>query len=386
MNPGAKEVDVLIIGGGPAGSSVAWALRGSGLKVALLDKSSFPRNKICAGWVTPPVLEALGIDWRDYARQHVLQVIRGFRVGVIGAQEVDIAYPNDEVPVSFGIRRCEFDNFLLARTNATLYLNQAFESIRRVDDGWLVNESIQPRVLVGAGGHFCPVARSIGAKLGHTELVVAAQEVEFQMSAEQNIACQLRGEQPAIYFCNDLKGYGWVFRKGNWLNIGIGREDNHRLSEHLREFCRWLFETGRVPAQPTHRFQGHAYLLANHAVRPLFDDGVLLVGDAAGLAYPQSGEGIRPAVESGLLAGKLIAESAGELERMHLDRYRNQIENRFGRRSNGVQVPNPSWLKLMVAKQLLKTRWFDRRVVIDRWFLHRDLPALRVDDGKAIAA
>ncbi|MFO1435459.1 MAG: NAD(P)/FAD-dependent oxidoreductase [Gammaproteobacteria bacterium] len=387
MNPPIRNVDVLIVGGGPAGSSVAWALRHYGLKIAVLDKSQFPRNKICAGWVTPQVLQALDIDWRDYAREHVLQPIHGFRVGSIGADEVDVAYPNNEVPVSFGIRRCEFDNYLLSRAGAKLYLGEPLTSMRRSEERWIVNESISAQFIVGAGGHFCPVARNIGARLGNTERVVAAQEVEFQMDAVQSAACRLEGEHPAIYFCNDLKGYGWAFRKGEWLNIGIGREDNHRLSEHLQNFCKWLVETRRIPAQPSQRFQGHAYLLASHATRPLVGDSVMLVGDAAGLAYPQSGEGIRPAVESGLLAGQIIAQSRGNLTRVDLHRYGDLIANRFGQRSGGVLASHSSWLKTALARQLLRTRWFDRRIVINRWFLHRSLPALKLEiDAATMAA
>ena len=65
--------DALIVGGGPAGSSCAWALRRAGLAVWVLDKSKFPRDKVCAGWITPPVIETLEIDRADYAAHHVLQ-------------------------------------------------------------------------------------------------------------------------------------------------------------------------------------------------------------------------------------------------------------------------------------------------------------------------
>ena len=69
--------DVLIVGGGPAGSSCAWGLRGSGLDVAILDRQTFPRDKICGGWITPQVLSELGIDPAEYGRDRVLQPITG---------------------------------------------------------------------------------------------------------------------------------------------------------------------------------------------------------------------------------------------------------------------------------------------------------------------
>jgi len=98
--------------------------------------------------------------------------------------------------------------------------------------------------------------------------------------------------------------------QGDYLNIGLGREGHQGLAEQLEDFCDFLRERGRIPA--TYRqIPGHAYLLRGRSQRRLVDDGVLLIGDAAGLAYPQSGEGIRPAVESGLIAAAVIAQPAG---------------------------------------------------------------------------
>jgi flavin-dependent dehydrogenase len=62
---------VLIVGGGPAGSSLAWGLRDSGLNVIVMDKSTFPRAKVCAGWITPAVITTLCIDTAEYAQGRV---------------------------------------------------------------------------------------------------------------------------------------------------------------------------------------------------------------------------------------------------------------------------------------------------------------------------
>ena len=69
--------DILIVGGGPAGSSCAWGLRDSGLNVVVLDRATFPRNKLCGGWITPLVLDELSIAPDDYAPGHVFQPIYG---------------------------------------------------------------------------------------------------------------------------------------------------------------------------------------------------------------------------------------------------------------------------------------------------------------------
>jgi geranylgeranyl reductase family protein len=373
----STDVDVLVVGGGPAGSSVAWGLRGHGLRVAVLDKAAFPRTKVCAGWITPAVARALGLDLHEYAQGRTLQPINGFLVGMIGAAAKEIRY--DEEPVSYGIRRCEFDEYLLRRCGAELWLGQSLSRMERQGDRWLVNDAIRARLIVGAGGHFCPVARALGARLGQGELVVAAQEIEFEMTAEQRSACAVRADTPELYFCPDLKGYGWIFRKGDWLNVGLGREDNHRLAEHVAQFCEAVRLQGRVGFHLPTRFHGHAYLLSHRAQRPLAADGVLLVGDATGLAYPQSGEGIRPAVESALLAARTVLASAGDFSAQGLNGYAESIARRFGTRTATTPVttaPHPSRWKQALARYALSTRWFNRHVVIERWFLHRHQPAL----------
>ena len=371
------DTEVLIIGGGPAGSTLARALTQAGIRAVIMDKAEFPRDKVCAGWVTPAVIQELEIDLEDYARDLVLQPIHAFRTGQIGQRPVQSGFPNQ--PVSYGIRRIEFDNYLLRRCGAELQLGQAFRSMQRDADGWVVNDTIKARLVVGAGGHFCPVARSIDAK-GSCETAVAAQEIEFEMSPEQQAQCPVDGEIPEIFFTPDLKGYGWVFRKGNYLNIGLGREDKHRLSGHVEHFCSYLVQIGRIPRVLPDKFKGHAYLLYPHAERILVQDRVMLIGDAAGLAYAQSGEGIRPAVESALLAARVILECQGDYSVRRLRVYVHTLEERFGRRQ-----PPPGWgerlspqFRRLLAGQLMKNHWFSRNLLIKRWFLHmqdKPLPA-----------
>ena len=135
-----ETCDVLIIGGGPAGSSCAWKLRQSGLDVVILDKAQFPRHKVCAGWITPPVLEELEVDTADYGQQLVIQPITRFLTGMIGGREVETTY---DKTVSYGIRRFEFDNYLLRRSGARLRLGEAFRTIRNEGSDWVVNEALR---------------------------------------------------------------------------------------------------------------------------------------------------------------------------------------------------------------------------------------------------
>lgn len=367
--------DLIIIGAGPAGSTLAKALEDTDKRVLLIDKQEFPRDKTCAGWVTPAVMESLSIDPEDYGRGRTLQPIRRFRIGMMGQAPVE----NDHGGiVSYGIRRCEFDHFLLERTRCDKVLGVPVKTIKREGGNWLVNDRWQAPLVVGAGGHFCPVARLLGDGPGSHETVVAAKEVEFRMTPEQAKTCRASGDTPELWFCRDLKGYAWIFRKGSHLNIGLGREDNHKLSDHLHHFVDEMKHTGRIPSDLPGRFKGHAYLLYNHAHRPLVDDGILLLGDAAGLAYTQSGEGIRPAVESAMLAAEVI-RSAENYSAHSLQPYGEAIAERFGNRAEqhntGWQLPD--WVKTPLAGTLMRSRWFTRKVVTERWFLHQEVPPLK---------
>lgn len=368
--------DIIIVGAGPAGSTLARALEDSGKRILIIDKQTFPRDKTCAGWVTPAVMASLDIDPGKYSVGRTLQPIRRFRIGMMGQSAVE----NDHGDiVSYGIRRCEFDAYLLDRANCDKQLATPVKSIDRNNGNWVINDQWQAPLLVGAGGHFCPVARLLGDGPGKHETVVAAKEVEFEMTPEQARVCEARGDTPELWFCRDLKGYAWVFRKGSYLNIGLGREDNHRLSDHLEAFVEEMKQSGRLPSDLPGRFKGHAYLLYAHANRPLVDDGVLLIGDAAGLAYTQSGEGIRPAIESALMAANVI-KSATDYSALSLQSYGERIAERFGTRATdqepGFEVPD--WLKQPIASTLMRSHWFTRKVVTEKWFLHQEVPPLEV--------
>ena len=372
---------MLVVGGGPAGSSCAAGLARAGVDVAVFDKAHFPRDKVCAGWITPPVLRALEIEPEDYAKGgRVIQPIRGFAVARRGEAGSDA---DCGAVVSYGIRRRELDRFLLERSGAALRLGRPFESLRREAGEWIVGESIRARRLVGAGGHFCPVARALGARPGRDEpATVVAREVEFEMTPEQQARCPVRADRPALFFEPDLRGYGWVVRKGDWLNVGLGRQDGEGFPARAADFAAWLEREGFVPPGVPPRWRGHAYLLHGEAPRRLCAPGALLCGDAAGLAYPRSGEGIRPAVESGLLAARaLVCALRGRGESAERS-YARALESRFGPRCRrpGAAAVLSGWLperaRARVAGRCLASAWFSRRVVVERWFLHREVPAL----------
>jgi flavin-dependent dehydrogenase len=140
---------VLVVGGGPAGSSCARRLVRAGLDVIVVDRAVFPRPKVCAGWVTPAVLDSLDVDRAEYARGRVLQPITSFRTGLIGGETLETRY---EQPVSYGIRRFELDRYLLARSGARLVTGVSVSRLERRVGTWVVNGELEAPMLVGAGG------------------------------------------------------------------------------------------------------------------------------------------------------------------------------------------------------------------------------------------
>lgn len=369
-------VDVAIVGGGPAGSSCAWGLRDSGLKTVVIDKAKFPRHKVCAGWITPGIVEALQLDMEDYAEGRVLQPFTSFLTGMIGGKPLETRY--GEV-VSHGIRRCEFDDYLLRRTGCDLRLNESLRCLEREGEHWLLNGEIRARWVIGAGGHFCPVAKLVVPRPPEQEEpVVLAQESEFELTDDELAHCPVSGDRPELYFCPDLAGYGWIVRKGRYLNVGLGREHERHLGDHIAAFLTFLRERGRLTLEPKESFRGHAYRLRRYA--PLLDppEGILLIGDCVGLAAPQSGEGIRPAIESGLIAAKVLRQLPDVPPEAVAAAFRAQFIHRFGA-SRARASESSAWvrrLRCLAAAGLMRTRWFTRRVLLDQWFLGRQLEPL----------
>jgi flavin-dependent dehydrogenase len=365
-----ERVDVLVVGGGPAGSSLAWGLRGAGLRVCVMDRATFPRDKTCAGWVTPPVWSALDLAPSAYAAAgHTLQPIRGFQIRRMG--DAPALAQSPEV-VSHGIRRCELDAFLLARCGAELRLGDSVRALERTADGWLVNGAVQARLLVGAGGHFCPVARALSAGQPK-EVPIAAQELELPVSAAEACAVGVDPELPEIQFTRDLAGYAWIFRKGGYLNVGLGRRGGAGLGIELRA----LLRSRGMPEPWGDAVRGHAYFTSGSTRRPLVRERAALLGDAAGLAYPKSGEGIRPAVESGLLLARAIGTGRDPGDPRALANYERAVRARFGRRRMPAASPEsvPAW-QASLAGRLFGVPAFARRVVVERWFLHAHSAAL----------
>jgi len=290
------KVDVLIVGGGPAGAACAWRLRQGGANCLILDRSSFPRPKPCAGWITPGVLDDLDFAIADYPCSFTtfssFQVaIKNFRFKLRTRQ--------------YAIRRIEFDEWLLRRAGAPFEVHEV-KSIRQTGDGYEIDGKYFARRLIGAGGTHCPVYQTL-FKPAHPkprESLIVAMEEEFHYP-QADPACRL------WFFQDGLPGYAWYVPKaGGWLNIGIGgtadgmRGSNNRLIDHWGRLVQRLAQSGLVRG---HVFQPSAYTYYLRQRKPHLRQGnAFLVGDAAGLATRDMGEGIAAAVRSGILAAEAI--------------------------------------------------------------------------------
>jgi flavin-dependent dehydrogenase len=307
------------------------------------------------------VFELLELDPGEYRSARLtLQEISAFRTGVIGRRLIETKYPD---VVSYAIRRCEFDDFLLRRAGVRVLERTAVKSLRRNGRTWIANEAIEAPVLVGAGGHFCPVAKHLREGV-ETSRPVVAKEAEFRLEED---AASCVAEAPELFFCRDLEGYGWCVRKGNYLNVGIGRRESHDFARHVKDFIIYLHSRHALTTSPEAVWRGHAYLASGAGPRPLAGEGVMLVGDAAGLAYPESGEGISPAIESGRLAARTLAAAGGAYDAAALKPYVDAVH-----RLHPPARPNSASLRTALAafgRLLLGSRTFTRYIVLDRWFL-----------------
>ena len=346
--------DVIVVGGGPGGSTAAWQLARAGLRPLVLDAATFPRVKICAGWVTPEALADVEVDPAKYPL--TIQPFTACRFGFDG-QMHETRWSR---PASYGIVRSEFDHHLLDRARvagADVREHARVTAVTRERDGIrVVSERgvfVAPAI-VGAGGHHCPVAKAFG-EVSEREEVVVAQESETRLPADRVEALRRRAPAPELYVERDLMGYGWYFPKEDVLNIGLGvvSGPGANLPQRRDALVASLRTSGHLPADlPLEPFRGHAYVVRRRAPRRLAGADFCLIGDAAGLARDLSGEGIGPAIRSGLWAAEAMV--AHLRHGAPLASYAERIVRRYGSGETGWLGRQLSRLPDGVARALVR--------------------------------
>lgn len=291
-----ETYDALVIGGGPAGSTCAWKLRQHGMNIAVLDAATFPRLKLCAGWITPEVVDDLELDLAAYP--HRLLTFRRLHMRLWG-----LNFPLKTT--QYSIRRVEFDDWLLKRAGAPV-IQHAVRNIRFDQGQYIIDDAYRCKYLIGAGGTSCPVYRTLFKALNPRakDRQIATLEQEFPFD--------YRDPDCRLWFLeHGLPGYSWyVPKEGGYLNIGIGGFA-HKISQGDRDIKQfWALFVDKLrqqsllddrPLAP----KGYSYFL-REKVRVGQSGNAYIVGDAAGLATRDFGEGIGPAIESGLLAARAI--------------------------------------------------------------------------------
>jgi flavin-dependent dehydrogenase len=292
-----RSCDVLIVGGGPAGSTAAWKLRRAGADVLVLDRESFPRLKLCAGWITPEVVRELGMDLDGYP--HRLLTFPRLRVH-LGRLHVPVAC------VQHSIRRFEFDAWLLERAGAPVQQHNV-RHISADGDGYVIDGEFRARYLIGAGGTRCPVYRELFRELNprasELQIVTLEHEIEYDWHDPD---CHL------WFFEEGLPGYSWyVPKERGWLNVGVGaiagrmKERRQDIRQHWAHLAAKLDR--RLAPGAHYDPGGYSYYLRGR-VDVVRRDNAFITGDAAGLASRDLCEGIGPAIRSGLRAAQTILD------------------------------------------------------------------------------
>jgi menaquinone-9 beta-reductase len=326
--------DVIVIGGGPAGSVMAWSLAKRGVRVAVVERATFPREKVCGDFVEPAglrILDAMGCRPALQASSPLpitsTRVYFGPRLGYRGAIPYYDA-KNGLPPFGYVVPRHILDHHLLERAravSATIYEGCAAARIRR-EDGLIhldartgrTNFTLTSRLIVGADGTESLVARTFGlAQTDRAHISIAQRAYVEGVSVE--------GGEATVWFDEDIvPGYGWMFpMSGGRANVGVGilSETCHRHGHSVPKAFVAAIERLRIRHPGCTRIKliskpiGGLVKMYGGAGSNHFDGGVL-IGDAGSFADPMTGEGITQGMESALIASSTVLHA---LERARFD-------------------------------------------------------------------
>ena len=308
--------DVIVSGAGPAGSTTARECASRGLSVLLFDKSEFPRDKPCGGAVTIRAAGLLPFELTPV----IERVITGIRV--TERRSRGFTRSSSQV-VTYLTQRSRLDSFLVecaVDAGVAFRQREGVRQVQRHSTHVVVRtkeSSFEGSTLVAADGANGPTARLAGVNAGFIHGIAIEGNVTppdgVPPEWEATIGMDMGGVPG---------GYGWIFPKGDHLNIGIGgwKFIAPTLRERLGPLVRFY---GYDPSDMW-GIRGH-HLPVRQPDSPLVDGNVVLIGDAAGLVDPLFGEGIFAAMWSGLRAAEQIAYYVGGKVK-DLEGYRREVE------------------------------------------------------------
>ncbi len=289
--------DAIVVGAGPAGSTAARLLAQRGARALLLDRARFPRDKPCAGGVTVQAAKQLDIGISPVVERTISKVRASFRLGRPFLR-------SSPEPLAYMTQRRRLDALLAERAaeaGAEFRDGVAVRGVETAEGSVTVrtgDETLRARALVGADGANGVAARALGL----THLREPAVALEGNVPAEGSLMDAWE-RTIALDLGGTPGGYGWLFPRGDHLNVGVGgwRRLGPTLRQRLSALCRHL------ELDESKLFEVRGYHLPMRAAGGAIVRGpALLAGDAAGLVDPLSGEGIGAAFVSGRLAAESI--------------------------------------------------------------------------------
>jgi geranylgeranyl reductase family protein len=314
-----QSCDVTIVGAGPAGATLAYELAKRGIATLLLEKEKLPRHKCCAGAVTSKAAGLLDFDISEVAEDTVHEVSFTFNLGspYLGQHSQ---------PLMQTVMRNIFDHFLAKKAQqlgAVLMDGQKVTQVQ-VNGDWVeistADKVSHSRIVVGADGTHSVVARDLGMGgsmeyfIGmESEIVIPEKELaKWKSRAQVDLGC-IPG------------GYGWVFPKRNRLSIGIGCQASK--ARDLRGHHRKFLDSLNVGSYAISSSCSHLIPTCTKGSL-IWQDKAVLLGDAAGLCDPLTGEGVYYAILSAQLAAPVI-ESSLERGKVELRDYQQIVEKKI---------------------------------------------------------
>jgi geranylgeranyl reductase family protein len=355
----ADESDVIVVGAGPGGSAAAYHMARHGLRVLLLEKTTFPREKVCGDGLTPRATRQLirmGVDTSEKAGW--LQN-KGLRV-IGGGVRLELDWPELASFPNYGLvrTRLDFDDMLAQRAaEAGAVLRTGVQVTGPVldDDGYAIGvralvgpgkepvEYRAPLVIAsdGVSGKF-PLAMGLAKRDDRPIGVAVRRYYRSPVRADDNYLeswLELHSTQDRDRL---LPGYGWIFGLGDGrVNVGLGILNSSSAfgkTNYRAMLTDWLGTTPddwglRDESNADGPILGAALPMGFNRV-PHYTRGVMLVGDSGGMVNPMNGEGIAYAMESGELAAEVavqaLARPAGPERELALRAYPDELKQRFG--------------------------------------------------------
>jgi len=302
-----RSYDVIIVGGGPAGSTAGYLLSRSGFKVLLIDKGTFPRHKLCGGCITDKtvkLLERVFGETADDLKKNGVINFESSRYEIFRKNKL-MTKRASPAPFYF-VERYIYDNFFLRKAQQAGTEVIEGERCKSFDiSGSKVTTStghiFEAKVIIGADGFNSIVRQSFTGfdqRKWNENLAVALEIFINRCDVKRQIDC------PTLFFDFIEFGYAWIFPNKNRLTIGMCGLNKINRKTIFRSFNNFLSAVGFRDLEYLKSY-GYYVPYGNYLLKPVYKNALLL-GDAAGFADPLLGEGIFFSQRSAELASQVI--------------------------------------------------------------------------------